>query len=667
VTALAAGTRTLAALALGAALLFGASEAGAIVTGRPVHGLALYGEPKYGADFTHFDYVNPNAPKGGSFSKTNEAYLTFDTFNPYTVKGASAHGLELLLFDTLMTPSQDEPASVYGLIAETAEVAPDNSWVQFVIRPGAKFTDGSPITADDVVFSYDTLIKDAVPHYRAMYADVANTEIRDARTIRFIFKTTENRKLPFLLAKFLPVLSKAWWSGRDFTATVLEIPVTNGPYRIDSFEVGKYIVYRRDENYWGKDLPVNRGLNNFDQVRFEYFLDDDVEFEAFKTNGHDFVRETTARRWATGYDFPAMQNGRVKKMEVRDILPTNVQPVYFNLRRPLFQDRRVRQALAYAFDFESLNANLFYGQYERTRSYWQGSPLEAKGLPDEAERKLLEPFRDRVPAEVFTAEFTQPTTKGDGNLRDSLLKARELLEAAGWILKDGVLVDAKTEQPFTFEFLIRQQSIQRVFLPYLQNLERLGIRASLRMVDTSQYINRLNDFDYDATNLVFPRNDLAPGPEQRDIWGSQVADVSGANNLSGVKDPVVDALIDKIVAAQTYEDVTAATKALDRVLTWNFYQLLTYSAPVERYAYWTTKLAAPEKTPPLGLGNMGEFSDGLGETAIVLWWSAAAATATTPEVPSTPPSSGVSRALIITICAIGVILLFVFIRSRRKA
>jgi microcin C transport system substrate-binding protein len=484
--------------------------------------------------------------------------------------------------------------------------------------------------------------------------------------VRFVFKTTENRKLPFLLAKFLPVLSKAWWSGRDFSATTLDIPVTNGPYLIDAFDVGKYIVYRRNESYWGKDLPVNRGFNNFDRVRFEYFLDDDVQFEAFKTNGYDYLREVTARRWATGYDFPAVRDKRVVKMEVPDILPKGAQPVYFNLRRPLFQDRRVREALGYAFDFESLNASLFYGQYVRSRSYWQGSPLEATGLPSEAELTLLEPFRGKVPEEVFTTEFTHPVTKGDGNLRDNLLKARELLDAAGWLLKDGVLVNGKTGQLFTFEFLIRQQGTERVYLPFVQNLERLGIKASLRMVDTSQFINRLNTFDYDATVVVFPRNDLTPGPEQRDNWGSEVADVSGANNLSGVKDPVVDALIDKIVAAETYEDVTAATKALDRVLTWNYYQMLTYTAPVERYAFWTTKLAMPEKTPPLGLGMMGEFSDGLGETAVVLWW-AASANAASPGAPPAESAGGPSRWVGLAVGIIAAIILLVFVSRRRKA
>lgn len=656
--------RTFAALA--ALSILSASPVDAIVRGHPVPAIALYGEPKYGPDFTHFDYVNPEAPKGGRYVKANEANLTFDTFNPYTVKGVAANGLQLLLYDTLMVPSQDEPASVYGLIAQSIEVAEDGGWVQFMLRPEARFADGTPITADDVVFSHEVLVAKASPAYRTMYANVAVAEALDTRTVRFTFKTKDDRKLPLLLAKYLPVLSKAYWEKRDFEATTLEIPVTNGPYAIAGFEVGKWISYRRRDDYWARDLPVNRGQFNFDEVRFEYFLDRDVAFEAFKTNGHDFRREVQARRWATEYNFPAALDGRVKKLEVNDILPTNVQPIYLNLRRPLFQDRRVRQAMNYAFDFESLNANLFYGAYERSRSYWRGSPLEATGTPDAAELALLEPFRDRIPAEVFTTPFTQPTTTGDGNARDNLLKARELLEAAGWELRGDVLTNAKTGAPFTFEFLIRQQGIERVFLPFLQNLERLGIKATLRMVDTSQYINRLNAFDFDVTNLVMSPNDLTPGIEQADKWGSAAADASGANNISGVKDPVVDALIERIVAAETYEDVTAATKALDRVLTWNYYQLLTYSSPAERYAFWS-KLQMPAVMPALGLGEMGEFSTGLGESTIALWWSAPSGADPAPTgVPGqTAPGSGLPWGIIAVAALGGIVVLLLMARRRR--
>ncbi|MBY0509291.1 MAG: extracellular solute-binding protein [Rhodospirillaceae bacterium] len=656
-------------LACGLGLAF-APDAHAIVRGKPVHGLALYGEPKYPADFKHFEYVNPDAPKGGTFVKTNEAYLTFDTFNPYTVKGASVHGLEMLLFDTLMVPSLDEPASVYGLIAQTAEVADDNSWVEFVLRPEARFADGSAITAEDVAFSYEVLIGKATPRYRGMYADVAKAEALNPNTVRFTFKTKENRKLPFLLAKYLPVLSKAYWKDRDFTATTLDVPVTNGPYGIESFEAGKYILYKRRGDYWAKDLPVNRGFNNFDHIRFEYFRDDDVEFEAFKTGVYDFRRETSAGKWATGYEFPAAQDGRVKKMEMKSIEPLTVQPVFLNLRRPLFQDRRVRMALSYAFDFESLNLNLFHKQYVRSRSYWQGSSLEATGLPSAEELKLLEPFREKVPPEVFTAAFTHLITAGNGDIRENLLKARELLKEAGWELRGDKLVNMKTGQPFAFEFLLRQQGSERVYVPFAQNLKRLGIEMTLRQIDTSQFINRLNDFDYDATVVVFPHNDLTPGTEQLENWGSQAADVVGSNNASGVKDPVVDALIKKIIGAETYEEVTAATRALDRVLTWNYYQILTYTSPGERYAFWS-KLKMPEPPPPLGLGGLGEFSTGLGETSMVLWWMDPASAAPTQPATSTetaekPPASAPWGLIALVIVGAGMVL-FVILRQRRTS
>ena len=647
----------------------------AVVRGKPVHGLALYGEPKYGPDFKNFEYVNPDAPKGGTFVKTNEAALTFDTFNPYTIKGVAVHGLELLLFDTLMVQSQDEPDSVYGLISKTVEVAPDNSWVQFVLRPEAKFTDGSAITAEDVVFSFKTVITKAVPRYRGMYAEVSNAEAVKPDTVRFTFATTNNAKLPMQIGEYLPILSKAYWKDRDFTATTLDIPVTSGPYVIESFETGKYILYRRNEKYWARDLPVNRGQYNFDHVRFDYYRDDDVEFEAFRTGAYDFKRETRARRWANEYNFQAVIDGRVAKINLKDIQPVSSQPLSLNLRRAVFQDRRVREALNYAFDFESLNKNLFYSQYVRSRSYWQGSPLEATGTPSAAELKLLEPFRDRLPPEVFTGAFTQPTTMGDGDLRQNLLKARDLLKDAGWELRDGKLTHAATGQPFAFEILLNQQSSERVFLPFTQNLKRLGIEATLRLVDTSQYVNRLNAFDYDATFVVLPHNDLTPGAEQAENWGSQAADTPASNNISGVKDPVVDALIAKIGAAESYDDILTATHALDRVLTWNFYQLMTYTSPTERYAYWT-KLKTPEVMPALGLGGMGEFSTGLGESVIALWWMDPAAAnftaeATSPEARATradnisPPRSGGRIWAIVALVSAGG-LVVVFIMRRRN-
>jgi len=608
--------RTLLSVAATVAVLATSHTAQAIVRGKPVHSLALYGTPKYSDTFTHFEYANPNAPKGGTFVKANEAFLTFDTFNHFTLKGAQAYGADVLLHDTLMASSQDEPASVYSAIADTIEIAPDGTWVQFVLRPEARFSDNSAITAADVVFSFDTLVAKARPQFRFAYADVDKAVAVDPRTVKFTLKSTQNAKLPLLLAA-LPVLSETYWKDRDFTATTLDIPVTSGPYTIEAFEVGRYVTYRRLDNYWGKDLPINRGLYNFDRVRYEYFRDEDVRFEAFKTNAYDFTREMVARRWVTGYNFPAFQDGRVKKLEVPSIQPSSVTTLVMNLRRPLFQDRRVREAINYAFDFESLNKNIMYDSYTRLRSYWQGSPLEAKGLPSPAELELLEPFRDRLPPALFTEEFKQPTTAGTGDNRENLIKARQLLQDAGWEVQGGRLINKESGKPFEFEITLVQANLERALAAWLQDLKRLGIDAKLRVIDTSQYANRVNDYDYDAIYIGMGTS-LTPGNELQDDLGSESADKPGSANYSGIKDPVVDALIARIIAADNYDDVTTATRALDRVLTFNHYRVLRYSMAADRYAYWA-KLKMPDVQPALGLGRMGE-------TAITLWWSDAAAT-----------------------------------------
>ncbi len=637
------------------------SPAHAVVRGKPVRGLALYGEPKYAPDFTHFDYTNPDAPKTGTFVKSNEAFLTFDTFNPYTLKGAAAYGTDVLLDDSLMVASQDEPASVYSAIADTIEIAPDGSWVQFVLNPTARFSDNSPITSDDVVFSFDTLITKARPQYRLVYEDVVKAEAIDPRTVKFTLKSTQNAKLPLMLAA-LPVLSQAFWKDRDFTATTLDIPVTSGPYTIESFEVGRYVLYRRLDNHWAKDQPRNRGLYNFDHVRYEYFRDDDVSFEAFKTNAYDINREMVARRWATGYDFPAFQQGHVKKLEVPSIQPRDVTILAMNMRRPLFQDRRVREAINYAFDFESLNKNIQYGLYDRLRSYWQGSPLEAKGLPSEAEIKLLEPFRDKLPPEVFTEEFKQPTTAGSGDNRENLIKARDLLKEAGWDVQGDKLVNVKTGQPFAFEITIVQPNLERALAPWLQDLKRLGIDAKLRIIDTAQYANRVNDYDYDAIYIGVATS-LTPGNELLDSLGSESADKPGSSNYGGIKDPVVDALLKRIIQADNYDDVTTMTRALDRVLTFNHYYILRYCLPADRFAYWD-KLKMPAVLPALGLGQMGE-------SVIALWWLDQTIPAAQAATPQTPAADGAaqpasSRWLLAALALMGALVVVLFLRRKKS-
>ncbi|MSO72537.1 MAG: ABC transporter substrate-binding protein [Rhodospirillaceae bacterium] len=592
----------------------------AMVLGRPVHALTLYGEPKHGPDFKNFDYVNPNAPRGGTLVITNQNDKTFDTFNGFTLKGAPVNSSGLM-YDVLMTSGLDEPFTMYCQVCETVEVAPDNTWVQFKIRSIARFQDGSPVTAEDVAFSYTTLVEKGAPQYRLYWADVAKVEVKDAATVRFTFKTATNRELPAIIGQILPILSKAYWSKRDFTATTLDVPLASGPYTIESYDIGRYVVYKRIPNYWGDNLAVNRGTNNFERIRVEYFRDDTVQFEAFKTGAFDFVRESTARKWVTGYDFPAAKQGRVKKIEVTDGSPMNYQSIIFNLRRPLFQDRRVRQALNYAFDFESLNKTIFYQQYQRLRSYWQKSELEAKGLASAAELALLEPLREKLPPEVFTQEFAQPTNNDPNDLRANLLKARDLLAQAGWVVRNGALVKADTGAAFVFEIMEVQAGLDAILNPWIQNLERLGIKASIRLIDSSQFFNRINDFDFDVTSVP-GANSLSPGNEQLEYWGSSAAKNTGSQNYSGVGDPAVDALIEKIINARDRDSLVTAAHALDRVLTWNFFRLLTYGSPTERFAYWS-KLQRPEKFPMHGLG--------VGAGIVSTWWmDPAAATPARP-------------------------------------
>jgi microcin C transport system substrate-binding protein len=389
---------------------------------------------------------------------------------------------------------------------------------------------------------------------------------------------------------------------------------------IESFEVGRNIQFKRDPNYWGKDLVVNRGMYNFERVRVEYFRDDTVRFEAFKTGAYDFTWEAYARKWVNDYNFPAIKDGRVKKYEVTDGQPMSPQALTYNLRRPMFQDRRVRQAMNYAFDFESLNRTIFYQQYTRLRSFFQKSDLEAKGLPGPDELALLEPMRDKIPAEVFTQEFEQPKTDGQGSLRENLLKARDLLTAAGWVVKDGQLVNGKTGQPFTFEIIETQQGLDAVVNPWLQNLQRLGIKGTLRFIDSTQFLNRANEFDYDVVSISFPLG-LSPGNEQRDYWSSDSADRKGSRNLNGLKDPAVDALVEKIIGAVDRPALIAAARSLDRVLTWNYYRTLMYSTPVDRFAHWS-KLQHPARVPLRGYGQW--------EGVVATWWADPAASKAKP-------------------------------------
>jgi microcin C transport system substrate-binding protein len=590
------------------AVVLMSAPADAIVRGKPVHGIAIHGEVKYGPN-QPFGYVNPKAPKGGQLTLSNANDATFDTFNPFILKGTPARGVGLL-FESLLTSGMDEPSGSYCLVCETVEVAADNSWVEFKLRKEARFTDGSPITADDVVFSYTTLVEKGAPMYRVYWSEVDKPVAIDARTVRFPFKNKNNNELASIIGQ-IPILSKAYWAKHKFEDTTLEPPVGSGPYLVESFDIGKHITWKRNDKYWAKDLPIMQGFYNFDRVRWEYFRDDTVRFEAFKTGGFDINYEFRAQRWSTGYDFPAFKDGRVKKLDVVAQTPIDAQNLTINLRRAKYQDRRVREALNLAFDFESLNKTLFYGLYTRVRSYWQRSELEAKGLPSKEELALLEPLRQQVPPEVFTQEFKQPVTSGTGAPRENLLKARDLLAQAGWVLKDGVLVNAKSGEPFTIEVMTVQEGLERVILPWFQNLERLGIKGTIRQIDTAQFINRITEFDFDATAGILIQNSLSPGNEQLEYWSAASADRKGSRNVAGVKDPAVDALIQAIMNAKDRPSLVTATHALDRVLQWNYFTLLEYSSESMHYAYWT-KLQHPERFPLHGMATP--------DAALENWW-----------------------------------------------
>lgn len=562
---------------------------------QPAHGASMYGDLKYGPDFTHFAYVNPNAPKGGTLVQS--AVNTYDNLNPYILRGVAAAGLGLI-FETLATGSLDEPFSEYGLIAQGIVVPEDRSWVAFELNPNARWHDGKPITVEDVIWSFETLKTQGHPFYRAYFANVVKAEKEGERRVRFTFERAGNRELPLIMGQ-LPILPKHYYATRPFDQPTLEPPLGSGPYRIKAVQPGRSIAYERVADYWGKDLPVNRGRYNYDEIRFEYFRDRDIAFEAFKAGQFDLFLENSAKRWATGYTGPAFDSGRIKREELPDESDNLMQGFAFNIRRDKFKDPRVRLALNYAFDFEWTNKNLFYGAYTRIRSYFSGSELASRGLPEGKELALLEPYRDKLPPEVFTAEYRPPVTDGSGNNRDNLRKAFELLKAAGWEIKDGRLTNSATGERMTIEFLEDDPSFERVMGPFIKSLERLGIQAGIRTVDVAQYQNRLDNFDFDVITTVWGQSQ-SPGNEQRDFWGSTAADTPGSRNYIGIKDPVVDALVDAVIHADSRADLIAACRALDRVLLWGHYVIPHWQIKAHRIAYWD-KLSRPEVVPPYGL------------------------------------------------------------------
>lgn len=561
------------------------------------HGHSLIGTPKYEEGFEHFDYVNPDAPKTGSV--TYSAVGSFDSLNPFLLKGNPAAGLGLV-YDTLMTPSYDESSSQYGLIAEAMSFPADHSSVTFRLHENARFPDGESIEAQDVAWSFDTL-RQNVPLYHDYYADVEDYDILSPREIRFNFSQKNNRELPYIMGQLL-ILPKHYWEadGRVFDQTTLDPPMGSGAYRIGEVQPGRFITYERIDDYWGKDLPVNRGKNNFETIRIEYFRDREVALQAFLSGTYDWRMENTAKAWATGYESPALENGDIIKKEFSQGNVARMQGFVFNTRREKFSDPRVRRAFDFAFDFEWTNRTLFYGQYERLHSYFDNSELASRGIPEGLELEILERFREELPEQLFTTPYETPVTDGSGNIRDNLRKAKTLLSDAGWEIKDGILTHAQSGETMEVEALIVLPNFERILLPYKKNLERLGISLSLRIVDSSQYLNRLQTFDFDMIVSGFAQS-LSPGNEQRDFWGSESADRDGSRNFIGIKNPTIDALIEEIVFAKNREHLVATTRALDRTLLWQHYIVPNWHSPRERVAYWK-HLGHPEQLPAFSLG-----------------------------------------------------------------
>ncbi|MBX6741559.1 MAG: ABC transporter substrate-binding protein [Acetobacteraceae bacterium] len=587
-------------LALGAAILprssRAANPAGPAGAGGTIrtHALSLLGEPALPPDFTHWPWVNPDAPKGGEIALT--ALGSYDSFNAYILRGTPAVGLGNL-YDTLLKESADEASTEYGHLAGVIEMPADRMWVAFEIRDQARWHDGKPITAEDAIWTFHALRQHGRPFWRTYWADVTEVVAEGPRRVVFRFRDNTNRELPLILGQ-MPVLPKHWWEGRDFSKPTLEIPLGSGPYRIERFEAGRSVVYRRVEDYWGRDLPTAKGTNNFGTMRYEYFRDATVALEAFKAGQIDFRTENIAKEWATAYDFPAVRNGLVKRDEIRHELPTGMQGFIMNLRRPLFQDARVRRALIEVFDFEWMNANLFYGSYTRTRSYFSNSELASSGLPEGREREILEKYRGRIPEEVFTQEYTLPVTDGSGNNREGLRRGLALLREAGWTVRERKLVNAKGE-PFAFEILLDGPSFERVALPYVQSLQRLGMEVRVRTVDPAQYEKRMDAFDYDMTVDVIPQS-LSPGNEQRDFWTCAAAKQDGSRNRIGICDPVIDELVELIINAPDRAELVARCRALDRVLLWRNYVVPHWHIQTFRVAYWD-KFGRPPRNPRYAL------------------------------------------------------------------
>ena len=561
------------------------------------HAFAVLGEPALPSDFVCFPYVNPTAPKGGDV--TLAMVGTFDSFNPFILRGTAEVGIVSSwvimpggtgagssvghVWESLLTSSANEGPVGYGHLAETIELPADRMWVAFELRPQAKFSDGTPVTATDVFWTYQTLLNQGRPSFRIQFADVKDVVVESPRRVVFHFNSSTNRQLPLVLGS-LPVLPEHWFKGRDFTKPLGDAPVGSGPYRVSAYELGRYVTFDRDPGWWAADMPTGKGTNNFDRVRIEYYRDSSVAMEAFKAGSVDLRSENISKNWATAYGFPAVISGSVIKGNFPHRLPTGIQGFAMNTRRPVFSDARVRQAMGWIFDFEWTNKNLFYGAYTRTTSYFSNSPLASSGIPEGDELKLLEPYRAELPPDLFTTPFALPVTDGSGNNRPQLMTALTLLQQAGWEVRERKLMD-KNDQQMAFTILVNDPSLERIALPYVQNITKLGISARVRTVDSAQYQHLTDDFDFDMSFMIYPEGDV-PGQELRDYWSCAAAKTQGSSNLPGICDPVVDSLIEKVVSASDQASLQAAARALDRILLWRWYLIPNWDNLVFHVAYW---------------------------------------------------------------------------------
>jgi len=570
---------------------------------KEIHGISAFGDLKYPADFSRFDYVNPEAPKGGRFSHVgayrayNQSFLTFNSLNGYVLKGDAAQGMELT-FAVLMVRALDEPDAMYGLAASGVRISADGSTYRFVMRPEAKFHDRTRLTAHDAAFSFNMLKEKGHPIIRQLMRDVESIAAEDETTLAVKFSPRRGREIPLFVAG-LPIFSRAYYSTKNFEDSTLDVPLGSGPYRVGHFEAGRFIEYERVKDWWGAGLPVARGQNNFDTVRYEYYRDRDVAFEGFTAGSYLFREEFTSRIWATRYDFPAMRAGRVKREVLADLTPSGAQGWFINTRREKFKDPRVREAIGLAFDFEWTNKNVMYGSYDRTHSYFQNSDMMAHGKPSPEELALLEPFRGRVPDEVFGDPFVPPISDGSGQDRALLRRAGELLRTAGYEIKDNRRVNARGEK-IAIEFLIEEPALQAHHAPFIKNLGILGIEASVRLVDPVQYKAREDEFDFDITIQRFSFS-ATPGESLRGYFAAQAAATKGTQNLSGIADPAIDALVEKIVEAKSRSELTTACRALDRVLRAGRYWVPHWYKPTHWLAYWDV-FARPAEKPRFGRG-----------------------------------------------------------------